>query len=146
MNLLHAAKEVSDMGVCVFDAKTIGELARHAVGSSDWSMGYETDIKPAPGLLFVHDSGVYCMSNGIPSWMVRGGECNRVAYAEGCEPKPDIPFDDWYYKSRDLVGGDDFAEVLPVDDQFLERCDSNDEFCVDVTHDSITTYFRRKAT
>ena len=133
------------MGVCVFDAKKIAELARHAVASKNWSMGYEGDLTPAPGLLFVHDQGVYCMSNGIPSWMIEDGTMNRVVYADGCEPKPDIPFDDWYYKSRDLVGGDDFAEVLAVDDQFLERCDMNDEFCVDVTHDSITAYFTRRA-
>ena len=133
------------MGICVFDAKKIGELARHAVGSTDWSMGYEDDIKPAPGLLFVHDDGVYCMSNGIPSWMNESKTRNNAAYAEGCEPRPDVPFDDWYSKSRELVGGDDFAEVLAVDDQFLERCDMNDEFCVDVTHDSITAFFTRRA-
>jgi hypothetical protein len=39
----------------------------------------------------------------------------HCAYAEGCDPNVG-EFDDWYGTSRDLVGGDDFVETLPIDD------------------------------
>jgi hypothetical protein len=33
-------------------------------------------------------------------------------YAEGCDPAKDSG---WYERSRELVGGDDFVEYLPLD-------------------------------
>jgi hypothetical protein len=69
----------------------------------------------APALLLVHDDGVYLMSNGEPGDPLDGkgeGKFFRryVAYAQGCDPRTD---GGWYDTSRDLVGGDDFSEILP---------------------------------
>lgn len=129
------------MGVCMFDPKKIAELARHAVASKEWSMGYETDRKPAPGLLFVHDQGVYCISNGIPIQPAEGRDGCHAVYARGCDPHAGSSFDEWYGMSRDLVGGDDFAEVISVDDQFIEDCSTCDKFCIEVTAESLSAYF-----
>jgi hypothetical protein len=130
------------MGICVFDAKAIGACARHAIESKEWTMGYETATgrKPAPGLLFVHDQGVYCMSNGRPAQKSATDDSANVAYAEGCDPFSGAPFDEWYGKSRNLVGGDDFVEVFDVDEEFVRACEECDKFCVDVQQDTLRAY------
>jgi hypothetical protein len=132
------------MGICTFDAKKIAGCAKHAMSSSQWSMGYEIDKTPSPGLLFVHDQGVYCISNGLPVQPAAGREGCHAVYARGCDPHSGAAFDEWYGLSRDLVGGDDFAEVLLVDDEFLSLCEQNDEFCVDVQPTTLRAYFQRR--
>jgi len=95
-----------------------------AYGKVDWSKpDAQVPTKPtkAPSIIFVHDDGVYLMSNGTPGdprdaeaeqQKRDGGKTWRrfVAYAQGCNPAID---DDWYDTAHDLVGGDDFAETLP---------------------------------
>lgn len=71
------------------------------------------DEKTGPGLWLVHDQGVYLMSNGIPHLEdPEKPEGSKVVQAEGCDPKKD---EDWWETSRELVGGDDFVEFVPVD-------------------------------
>ena len=58
-----------------------------------------------PGLVIVHDEGVYLMSNGRPE-LPQG---QNVVYAEGFGPRDDdTPF-------CSIVGGDDFGECLPAE-------------------------------
>ena len=52
-------------------------------------------------VILVHDQGVYLM----PDRNQPAGK--RIAYARGCDPRLD---NDWYDRSRELVGGDDFGE------------------------------------
>jgi len=59
-----------------------------------------------PGIYLVHDRGVYVMSTGIYDDV----DDKKITYAENCNPQTDA---DWWYKSRDLVGGDDFVEFFP---------------------------------
>lgn len=133
------------MGICVFDTKQIAECARHALASSEWSMGYEKELTPRPMLMFVHDQGVYCMSNGIPRQPNPTSDGSYVAYARGCDPNAGVEFDEWYGTSRDLVGGDDFVEVLSLDEKFLEECELCDEFCVEVKPETLCAYFLRRS-
>lgn len=80
--------------------------------------GYEAG---GPGLLFVKDEGVYLMSNGTDT-----SARETVTYAEGYNPKTD---EDVWEKSRDAVGGDDFAERL--DREFMSevlRATDGEEF------------------
>lgn len=110
-------------------------------------MGYGSEAGPEPGLLFVHDQGVYLMSNGIPRIEVAPNEHTHVVYAAGCDPTlPGAEFDDWYSTSRDLVGGDDFVEVLPLGDKdmFLDNCRAFKEFIVDITPTQLDATFRKR--
>lgn len=148
------------MGLCRFKTSELKPLIEHALAATDFDMGYEnmTDEQFAaaglpiptnrtprgPALLFVHDSGVYLMSNGIPRLRPENpaqdvNSCH-VAYADGCNPNVG-EFDDWYGMSRDLVGGDDFVEILPIADHWLRACDQCETFELDVQPTSIGSRF-----
>lgn len=137
------------MGTCVFKTSDIRRCVEHALSAPNWEMGYsEGDATPVPALLFVHDQGVYVMSNGIP----RDGKDpadpksgSYVAYATGCDPSIGT-FDDWYGMSRDLVGGNDFAEVVTVQPDWLELCANFSEMRIDVTSDAIEVTFVKPKT
>jgi len=137
------------MGVCVFKTKDVLRCVEHALAAPKWSMAYEEGMRPpAPGLLFVHDQGVYLMSNGLPRDQrdPADPESNSyVAYAEGCNPNIG-DFDDWYGTSRALVGGDDFAEVLTVADDWPSLCAEFNELHVEVSAASIATVFTNPKT
>lgn len=122
-------------------------LALHAMNAPQHEMGYDTETEPNPALLFVHDQGVYLMSNGIPRDRPAEGETSHVVYAAGCDPNVG-EFDDWYGRSRELVGGDDFVEVLslgatPEDRRtFLDNCAAFEEFVVDISPTQIDATFQ----
>ena len=65
--------------------------------------------KPIPSLWLVHDDGVYLMSSAI---MAKGQKTANLIYAEGCNPNID---EDYYSTASTCVGGDDFADALPLD-------------------------------
>lgn len=115
-----------------FPAGDVAAQARHALAAVEHRLLYgQTD--PAPALWLVHDQGVYVMSNGADD----DGSRPRPAYAAGCDPDRDP---DWWDTGRDLVGGDDFAELL-VDGDGLARLaghgENLDEFTVEVTDDEL---------
>lgn len=128
------------MSVCVFKTKDLKRCITHALNSSNWQMGYDDTLTPAPGLFFVHDSGVYLMSNGNPGDVLKEDVGVYVAYADGCNPNIG-EFDDWYNASRELVGGDDFAEILVIKPGWEKACDTHEEFHVQVTPESLSTRF-----
>jgi len=144
------------MGICRFKTSELKPLIEHAMASTEFDMGYEnmTDEECAaaglppitnrtprgPALLFVHDQGVYLMSNGEPRLLTEDGNANRVTHAEGCDPNIG-EFDDWYGMSRELVGGDDFVEILPIHDYWLGDCDLFETFEVNATSASISYGF-----
>ena len=112
-------------------------------------MGYDDEATPCPALQLVHDRGVYIMSNGIPRDMVDSSG-SYVVYAEGCDPSK-AEFDDWYEKSRDLVGGDDFVEVIKITLSMVARCDQFQHLEIHLTDSQFLVKFtkstkpRRKA-
>jgi len=142
------------MGKCVFQTNELLRLARHAIAAEQHEMGFGTGPS-VPGLLFVHDRGVYLMSNGKPRDTEGVASGSHVVYAAGCNPNVGN-FDDWYGTSRDLVGGDDFVEVLRLgqttEEQqlFIDNCGQFKEFVVNLSPTSLTAGFRkpirRKAT
>lgn len=126
------------MPTCVFKTDEIRRSVIHATSATEWDMGWEGD--PArPALLFVHDTGVYLMSNGIPR-DISDHDTERcyVAFAEHCNPITDSEF---YENSRELVGGDDFVEVLPINDSFLQDCAEYEEFHVVVSENQLECLF-----
>jgi hypothetical protein len=100
----------------IFKSDELKRVIDHTLSSSPHAaelIGYD-DGRPIttpgkPGVILVHDHGVYLMSNGEPHDLVKD-ETSYVVYAEGCDPKHDA---EWWETSRDLVGGDDFGETLP---------------------------------
>jgi hypothetical protein len=104
-------------------------------------MGWMEELQPVPGLFLVHDQGVYVMSNGEPRDIVTVddmAETTYSAYAEHCNPKVD---EDWWDNARDLVGGDDFAEVVPVNQEWLNKLGRYEEIEVTVTGSEISWKF-----
>ena len=84
----------------------------------DWPAVADTvsdEFDPGPSLLFVHDQGLYLMSNGHPNLP----DQNRTVYADGFSPHT-VPFEEWWEAARDLVGGDDFVEALPVQGHLVD--------------------------
>lgn len=129
------------MSTLIFDAKAVARLMTHATNSpvriATWGERLEEgarirgvkvddvpieqwddltaeaeDFIPPPALHFVHDQGLYLMSNGRPSQPK--DDPNRVIYAEGFNPEKEA-FEDWWEGARAIVGGDDFVEPLPID-------------------------------
>ena len=49
---------------------------------------------------------------------------NRVIYAEGFDPNRNT-FDEWWVEARDVVGGDDFVEALPIHQDALQEAVTN---------------------
>ena len=83
-----------------------------------------------PSLFLVHDDGVYLMSASTVDNSAEDGQRQRVAYAQGCNPKTD---EDHYENARDLVGGDDFAENVPVNPAWGEVLDKCKELTIKLT-------------
>jgi hypothetical protein len=142
------------MPTCRFKAADLKRLIAHALSSSDFDMGHEnmTDDEfaslgltpPAertpvgPGLLFVHDRGVYLMSNGIPRDIDAAQSGSHVVYAQHCNPHDD---EDWYDNSREIVGGDDFAEVIRLPKSWEEACEQFETFEIVINSDMLECGF-----
>ena len=128
------------MATCVFKTTEVRRCIEHALNSTEWSMGWSEEETPVAGLFFVHDQGVYIMSNGEPKDIITvdGKENTYVAFAQHCNPKTD---EDWWDNSRDLVGGDDFAEVVPITASWLQSCGRYEELEVTIAGDAIEWKF-----
>lgn len=74
--------------------------------------------KPEPGLLLVKDDGIYLMSNGTPHQESFPEEKTKVhvVYAHTFGPlQGDLDSRSAQYdRIREAVGGDDFAEFVPL--------------------------------
>lgn len=142
------------MPICRFKAADLKRLILHANASTEFDMGHENmtdaefeslglsppvDRTPVgPGLLFVHDRGVYLMSNGIPRDMDATQTGSHVVYAEHCDPNTDS---EWYDNSRELVGGDDFAEVIRIPRSWVDACDQFETFEIVINNDMLNSGF-----
>lgn len=68
-------------------------------------------------MILVKDHGVYFMSeNGE----MEGERRKHIAYAQGCNPDID-PFDDWWERAIQEMGGDDCAEYFDISDGVFKR-------------------------
>lgn len=126
------------MGVCKFKTSEVRRCVEHALQSKEWRMGY-SEKSPQPAILFVHDDGVYCMSNGLPGDVV-SEKCVFRAFAKGCDPNKD---EDFYEEARFLVGGDDFGETFVVNPEWIKMCDLYEEMHVRVNTKSMSLTFKK---
>jgi hypothetical protein len=134
------------MPKCIFKTDDLIRSVEHALAATEFDMAFDEGT-PGPRLLFVHDQGVYIMSNGIPRDMISvssdvtgGEERNYVSYAEGCDPRVGT-FDEWYNTSRELVGGDDFVETITVDSDFLNKCGRYEHLEIEISPTQFGVYF-----
>lgn len=126
------------MPICTFKTDDIIRSVEHAINATEWDTAFSEE-PPSPRLLFVHDNGVYLMSNGIPRDLI-DEQNNYVAYAEGCDPRVGT-FDEWYNTSKALVGGDDFVETITVDSDFLNKCGRYENLEIEVSPNQLGIYF-----
>lgn len=95
---------------CVFDVEQMRPLVEHS-RKSEKHRGTYGQPEAVPGLLFVHDQGVYLMSNGDPGLLLPGEAIrHQVVYA--LEMSPDDS--DCWENAEAAVGGDDFVEVIEL--------------------------------
>jgi hypothetical protein len=130
------------MGVLRFRLDDVRPLARHALGCKQFRKTFveeEEKREPEPALHLVHDDGVYIMSNGLPMDLVQDGKNPqaKVAYAEFCDPRKDPG---WWEESRAQVGGDDFVELLPLEESLRDAVfdETMDALVVEMTADRLT--------
>lgn len=126
------------MGLCVFKTAKIKRCIEHALKSKYWNMAW-SGAPAQPGFLFVHDQGVYLMSNGNPRDLVAGTDSSYCTYAQDCNPAIDA---EWWEHARALVGGDDFGEFIAVPKNWKSSLEKHEEFCIDVGEAAFEIYFR----
>ena len=95
-------------------SKTMKDLARNTLAKGKFRVPYTKKTTKQKGFYFVKDEGIYVMN----SYANEDPEDNLVVYALGYDPHKD---DDVWERSRRAVGGDDFAESIPLSEQQLTR-------------------------
>jgi len=92
-------------------SKKLRKLAKETMKHDKFKVPYKDETTSEKGFFFVKDEGIYLM-NAYKS------ESNSVVYAVGFNPSTNENcWDESYY----AVGGDDFAELLPFDEDALIR-------------------------
>jgi hypothetical protein len=119
---------------CIFPIPDLLPLLDHAGRSPAHRASYSSG--PAvPGLFFVHDQGVYLMSNGNPGLMREDDpHHHQVVYAAGMSPSDK----NWWETSRRAVGGDDFAELIPLEDILPAIADGATIFIIRVLPETLS--------
>lgn len=124
-------------GTLTFKLADLKEIAEHAIAAKEFSVAPDVLFDPAvhhggkvkskngwpdannidrsklkPALVLVKDHGVGLMSNGLPRLLkAEGSESSKIVYAKGLNPEID-PFDVWWDKAADIMGGDDCVITL----------------------------------
>jgi len=89
-------------------------IVEHTLANPECRIPYTKETTKEPSLYLVKDEGVYLMSASVKHLQdeskTEGGSI--VAYAKGLDPKKDGGY---YEEARYICGGDDFAELLPIE-------------------------------
>lgn len=107
------------MARLVFEMERVKSMVAHSKGKKHKDTIYG---QPLVGeqykeyLYLVHDDGIYLMSGAEETQKTDSPDPKKqerayVAYAETCNPDKD---EDFWDNARYLVGGDDFAEPIPL--------------------------------
>ena len=86
------------------------------------------------GLHLVKDDGIYLMAGTFESDKLDEKRCH-VIYAQGYSPKTK----DLWEKCREAVGGDDFAEWIPLNEAMVKALEKNGHMKIKFTPSEITT-------
>jgi len=110
-------------------SKTLRKLAKVTLDASEFKVPYSKETTDEASFLLVKDDGIYLM-NSCKSPIK---EQNIVAYAKGFNPKTN---DDCWHDCREAVGGDDFAESIPINEGQLERISNGGSVSINLTETS----------
>lgn len=94
----HPQKKGLIMGIAIFTRKQVEELVQFCKKHNKTQF------------FLAKDQGLY-IGQTVGSQKNNDFE-NNIQYANGCDPKLDD--DEWWDNSRDIAGGDDFGEHLPL--------------------------------
>ena len=121
--------------------KTLKSLARKTLFSKEFKIAYRDQTTIEKSFWLVKDDGIYVMNcyvkNDFFDAIKPNGKrekVNQVIYASGFNPKTN---DDVWEDSRDAVGGDDFAENIPLDYSQLNRLRNGGNLTIKVTEESL---------
>tara|TARA_R110002167_G_scaffold191735_2_gene394108 strand:+ start:423 stop:815 length:393 start_codon:yes stop_codon:yes gene_type:complete len=117
--------------------KTLKSLARKTLFSKEFKIAYRDQTTIEKSFWLVKDDGIYVMNCYVKKWFNFNGKrekVNQVIYASGFNPKTN---DDVWEDSRDAVGGDDFAENIPLDYSQLNRLRNGGNLTIKVTEESL---------
>ena len=96
---------------------------------------YSKETTKDYGLHLVKDEGIYLMAGTVQSDWIQHLEKCHVIYAQGFSPKTK----DLWEKCREAVGGDDFAEWIPLNKEMVEALEKNGHMKIKFTPSEITT-------
>tara|TARA_R110000744_G_scaffold87784_1_gene171274 strand:+ start:1043 stop:1420 length:378 start_codon:yes stop_codon:yes gene_type:complete len=112
--------------------KTLKSLARKTLFSKEFKIAYRDQTTIEKSFWLVKDDGIYVMNCYVKNG--KREKVNQVIYASGFNPKTN---DDVWEDSRDAVGGDDFAENIPLDYSQLNRLRNGGNLTIKVTEESL---------
>ena len=111
------------MTTLIFEGKDLKAIAKDTLNADEWELPYESLYededevkreKAIPSFTLVKDDGIYLMSGNTKTKLYKKGK-NRICYAKGYNPTKE----DVWEKCRYAVGGDDFAEKLKVEYEWI---------------------------
>ena len=117
-----------------FRSKEFTRMIQHML-SNERKIPYVDESTDEYGLWLVKDEGIYVMA---PTWekdIVSKNKCH-VIYARGFSPRAK----DYWEKCRDAVGGDDFAEFIPLSEQQMKRVALFGELDIRLTETEVSVY------
>jgi len=94
--------------------KDFQKLAAEVLEKKEFRKPYTKGMTTEKGFWLVKDQGIYL----INAHKRRANQKNFVIYAHGYRPETN---DNWWEDCRDAVGGDDFAEWIPMNTKMLNR-------------------------
>tara|TARA_R100001369_G_C3280119_1_gene161799 strand:+ start:494 stop:871 length:378 start_codon:yes stop_codon:yes gene_type:complete len=112
--------------------KTLKSLARKTLFSKEFKIAYRDQTTIEKSFWLVKDDGIYVMNCYVKNG--KREKVNQVIYASGFNPKTN---DDVWEDSRDAVGGDDFAENIPLDYSQLNRLRDGGNLTIKITEKSL---------
>ena len=112
------------------NSKTLQSLAKKTLAKKEFKVPYEDKYTEQRSFFLVKDEGIYVMN----CYKNKDHKKNLVVYASGFNPKTNARcWDDCV----DAVGGDDFAESIPLSDEMLTRICEGKSLKVNLTETEI---------
>ena len=96
------------------NSKTLQSLAKKTLAKKEFKVPYEDKCTEQRSFFLVKDEGIYVMN----CYKDKDHKKNLAVYASGFNPKTNAR---WWDDCVDAVGGDDFAESIPLSDKMLTR-------------------------
>jgi hypothetical protein len=132
----------------VFKGSEIRKLLDDSKGATFRTIPYVGNRKDVPvGLILVKDDGVYLISNAVTK--EPPSKTGLIAYAKGYDAPSKLDRLDargeQYSKIREAVGGDDFAEPIPISPSTSKLIVDGMDFIVYLSANQVSIQIRRAA-